>query len=449
MKVDVEQVESCVRRLTIEVSADRVGREFSTLYRDLQKRVKIPGFRPGKVPRRILENQYRHSVEQEVLQNLVPSILAEAMTQEGISPIGRPQIDQVNIQQGKPLRFIATAQVLPEFEVSDYQGWEFERRIMQIEPSHIDRHLERMRERHAELYAVSDRAIAEGDHVIINYESLLHGQPMENGTGTNMSLEVGEGMFLPEIEQGLIGLEQGAEKSIPVVFGEDHHDEMLAGQTVEFKVTVVEIKEKVLPELDDDFAQSYEDEDTLEALRQRSQGELEEAARRDADNALHRELLGKLVETHPIDVPDVLVQEQMRQMYLQHRRMTTGQEPSHDDMHMDTEPLREAYGEQAIEVIRGQVLLHRLEEDLKLSVSPEDVDAEIADMASRMAQNAEALKQTLERSGGLDTIRGRLQERRVFQALIDTMQITDKVVSEAELAPADSEDATDLQERGQ
>ncbi len=448
MKVDVEQVETCVRRLTIEVPADRVGREFSSIYRDLQRRVKIPGFRPGKVPRRILENQYRHSVEQEVLQHLVPDVLSEAMTQEGIEPIGQPQIDQVDIQQGQPLRLTATAQVLPQFEVSDYRDWQFERRIVKIEPSHIDQHLERLRERHAELHTVSERPIAMGDHVIVNYESLLNGKPLENGSGTNMSLAVGEGMFLPEIEEGLIGLEQGAVKAIPVAFGDDHRDATLAGQTVEFQVTVVEIKEKVLPELDDDFAQSYEDEDTLEALRERSNSELEEAARRDADNALHRELLSKLVEVNPIEVPDVLVQSQMRQMYLQQRRMETGQEPTQDDMHMDAEPLRDVYGEQALEAVRGQVLLHRLEEELGVSVTSEDVDAEIEEMASRMAQNAGALKQTLERSGGLDTIRGRIQERRVFQALIDTMQITDKVVSEAELAPADSEAATDLQERG-
>src|SRR5688572_30748864 len=116
MKVDVEQVESCVRRLTIEVPADRVGREFSARYRDLQKRVKVPGFRPGKVPRRILENHYGAAIEQEVLQNLLPHALSGAMTQEGISPIGQPQIDEVNSQQGEPLRVVATAQVLPEFE---------------------------------------------------------------------------------------------------------------------------------------------------------------------------------------------------------------------------------------------------------------------------------------------------------------------------------------------
>ncbi|ETW97468.1 MAG: hypothetical protein ETSY1_22545 [Candidatus Entotheonella factor] len=443
MKVEVEQVETCVRRLTVEVPAERVGREFGACYRDLQKRVKVPGFRPGKVPRRILENHYRHTVEQEVLQNLLPNALSEAMTQEGISPVGQPQVDEVNLQQGEPLRFVATAQVLPEFEVGDYQGWQFERRIMQIEPSHIDAHLERMRERHAELHTVSERAVADGDHAMINYQGVLDGMPMPDGAGTNVSLEVGAGQFLAEIEQGLVGLMPGDETSIPVTFADDYREAALAGKTVDFQVHVLEIKEKVLPELDDEFARSYEDLDSLEALRERAREELEEAAVQAADNALRQELLAKLVASNPIDVPDILIQEHLRQLYLYQLRLETGREPSHEDMHVDVEPLRELFGERALETIRGQVLLNRLEADLGVTVTQDEIDAEVASMAERMAQNPGALKQQLERNGGLDTIRGRLQERQVFQALIDTMQITDKAVSEAELASEASETATE------
>ncbi len=443
MKVDVEQVEPCVRRLTIEVPADRVGREFSTRYRELQQRVKVPGFRPGKVPRRILENHYRHAVEQEVLQQLVPDALSEAMTQEDISPIGQPQIDEVNIQQGEPLHFVATAQVLPVFEVGDYRGWAFERRIMQIEPSHIDQHLERLRERHAELHAVEDRAIAEGDHAMIDYQGVLNGAPMPGGSGTNVSLEVGAGRFLTEIEQGLVGLKPGEETAIAVTFADDYREPTLAGKTVDFQVSVLEIKEKVLPELDDDFARAYEDTDTLEALRERAREELEAAAVQAADNTLRQELLAKLVASNPIDVPDILIQEHLRQIYLYQLRMETGREPTEEDTQVDVEPLREVFGEQALETIRGQVLLNRLETDLGVTVTAADIDAEVASMAERTAQNPGALKQQLTRSGGLDSIRGRLQERQVFQALINTMHITDRIVSEAELAPAESEAATE------
>ena len=444
MKVDVEQVESCVRRLTIEVPAEQMGREFSSRYRDLQRRVKIPGFRPGKAPRRILESHYRHAVEQDIMQELVPAVLTDAMEQEGIEPLGHPHLDEVNIQPGEPLRLVATAQVLPAFDVGeDYRDWQFERRIMEIEASHIDQHLEQLRERHAELHTVEGRAIVEGDHVMIDYHATLDGEPMPGGDATNVPLEVGGGRFVPEIEAGLVGLQQGDDASIEVPFPEEHPDESLAGKTVDFQVTVVEIKEKILPPLDDDFAQSYEDEDTLEALRERARQELEEGARKAADNALRREFLAKLVEANPIDVPDILVEEQLRQLYLYQRRMETGGQLTEADMEVDVEPLREVFGDEALESIRGQVILNRLETQFGVEVSEEAVDEEVASMASRMAQNAEALKQQLERSGGLNSIRGRLREDQVFQQLIESVQVTDRVVSEAELAPAEEDAAAE------
>ncbi len=444
MKIDVEQVDTCVRRLMIEVPADRVDREFETLYRNLQRRVKIPGFRPGKIPRRILENRYHHTVEQEVLQKLVPDVLAEALTQEGIRSVGQPNIDQIDLHKDQPLRFVATAQVLPDFTLGEYHDWQFERRIMAVEDEHIDQTLEQLRDRHAELHTVSGRAITKGDFAIINYQGVLDGQPLAGGSGTGVSLEVGAGVFLPEIEEGLVALEQGAEQTIPVQFAEDYSDSELAGKRLEFNVTVVEIKEKRLPELDDEFAQSYEDEDTIEALRQRVRGELEERSRQSADGVLRRDILSKLVAENPIDVPEVLWQEQMRQMYMQQQRQEMGRDLREEDVQLDPDLLRERFGEQALEAVRGQVILHHLEETLEVSVTPEEVDAEVASLAARMAQNPEALKQTMERNGSLGALRARLQEQNVFEVMIAAMQITDTVVSESELAPANEDGATAL-----
>lgn len=450
MKVDVEQVDACVRRLMIEVPADRVGRELNTLYRDLQRRVKIPGFRPGKVPRRILEQHYGDSVKQEVIQKLVPDVLSEALTETGLNTVGQPSIDQIDLHKDEPLRFIATAQVLPDFTVKAYQDWQFERRIVAVEDVHIDRVLEGLRERHAELHTVSGRPLAEGDHAIINYDGTLDGVPLEGGSGTNVTVEIGAGR-LPEIEQGLVGLEQGAETSIPVSFSEDHPDSSVAGKTVQFHATLVEIKEKVLPELNDEFASAYEEEETLEALRERVRGELEDSMRQRADNAVQQEILTKLVAENPVDVPEALLHEQMRQLYLRQLRQETGQEPREEDYRVDPHSLHEAYGEPALDAVRGQVILHHIEEELGISVTPDEVDAEVAYLASRMAQNPEALKRSMEQNGSLDAMRAHLRERKVFAALMETMQIHDTIVSEDELAAADAteeEAATALPEEG-
>jgi trigger factor len=425
MKVDVEQVDTCVRRLLVEVPVDRVNREFNALYSHLQSRVKLPGFRPGKVPRRVLENYYRHSVEQEALQKLVPDALSEALVQEGLHSVGQPQIDQIDLTKDQPLRFVATTQIIPDFTVADYRDWHLQRRIAPVDASQVEAAMQQLRERHAELHTVAGRAVVTGDHVLINYQGFLAGQPLPEAQGTNVALEVGAGLFLPEIEAGLIGLEPGMERTIAVQLPEDHRDATVAGQQVEFHVTLVEIKEKILPELDDEFARAYEDADSLDALRKRVLGELEEAARQQADEVVRRDILAQLVAANPIAVPDVLVQEHMRQLYFRHLRQETGREIREEEAQVDPESLRDTYGEPALEAVRGQVLLHRIQEDLGVSVTPEEVDAEVRALATRLAQNPEALKQAMERHGNLQALEAGLRERKVFQAIMEVIQITD------------------------
>jgi trigger factor len=232
MKIDVEQIAPCERRLTIEVPADRVNRELETIYKNLQRRVKLPGFRPGKAPRRILESHYRHSVEQEVLQQLVPEALSEALSTESLQSVGEPQIDQMTLAKDHPLRFVATVQIIPDFDLADYHAWEFERRIPEVSEADMEQALAQVRERHAALETVSGRAVGAGDFVLIDYQGYLDEHPLAGVEGTNMTLEVGAGMFLEEIEQGLLGMEQGVEKTIVVHFPADHREPALAGKVV-------------------------------------------------------------------------------------------------------------------------------------------------------------------------------------------------------------------------
>jgi trigger factor len=296
MQIEVEEIEPCVRRLTIEVDADTVDRELGSVYNNLQRRVRIPGFRQGKVPRRILENQYRHSVEHEVLQKLVPEALSEALVDKALRSVGEPQIDQMTLAKAQPLRFVATVQIIPDFSIADYHELTFERHIAPVRDGEIEAALEQVRERHAALETVDGRSVQAGDFVIIDYHGMMDGQSLEGAEGTNVSLEVGAGVFLLEIEQGIVGMAQGDEKSIPVPFPDDYRETRLAGLTAEFQVSVSEIKEKVFPELDDEFAQAYEEADSLAALRERILGELEASARQNADVALRDEILAELLK---------------------------------------------------------------------------------------------------------------------------------------------------------
>ena len=275
MKVEIEHTDTCERRLTIEMPAERVKKELNTIYGGLQKRVKVPGFRQGKVPRSILENQYRQSVEQEILQKLIPEALSEAMAQEKLEAVGEPQIDHVDLGKDRPLQFVVTTQVIPDIELSDYSAWTFTRHVPPVTDEQLEQAMQQLRERHAELRTVSGRAVREQDFVITSYQGFFEGTEIPTIRGNNAMLEVGAGQVLPEIEQGVVGITEGEEKTIPIALPEDYRDADLAGKTIEIRLTAIEIKEKILPELDDEFARAYEDADSLELLRERLRSDVE------------------------------------------------------------------------------------------------------------------------------------------------------------------------------
>jgi trigger factor len=430
MKVEIEHVATCVRRLTIEVPADKVNHEFSAIYNDLQQRVRMPGFRQGKVPRRLLESHYHQSVEQEVLRKLVPEALSEVLIKENVASVGEPQIDQIALVKGQPLRFVATTQVIPDFTLTDYQGWQFVRRLPEVTEGQIDQVLENMRERQAILQTVEGRAVREGDEIILDYTGSLDGQPIPGFTGTKVSIEVGGGQTFPEIEQGLIGMEAGSEKVIPVHFPEDFRNAAVAGKVGQCRVVVTEIKEKHLPDLDDDFARGiYDDVDSLAALRIKVGQELEKVARQRADAVVQQEILKQLVAAHPIEVPEVLLNEELRRAYLQHKRQEN-QELTEADYYVAPESLRELFGEQALESVRGQLILRHIAAAAEITVDATEVEAEVAALAARTAQNPEALKRTMERNGTLRALEASLLEAKVFAKVMADMHIADITVGE-------------------
>jgi trigger factor len=417
--------------LTIEVPADKVNHEFSAIYNDLQQRVRMPGFRQGKVPRRLLESYYHQSVEQEVLRKLVPEALSEVLIKENVASVGEPQIDQIALVKGQPLRFVATTQVVPDFTLTDYKGWQFVRRIPEVTEAQIDQALENMRARQAILQTVEGRAVHEGDVVILDYTGSLDGQPIPGFAGTKVSVEVGNGQSFPEIEQGLVGMEQGSEKMIPVHFPEDFHNAAVAGKVGQCRVLVTEIKEKHLPNLDDDFARGvYDDVDSLAALRTRLGQELEKIAWQRADAVVQQEILKQLIAAHPIEVPEVLLNEELRRVYLQHKRQEHEGQLTEADYAVAPESLREPFGEQALENLRGQLILRHIAAAAEITVDATEIEAEVAALAARTAQNPEALKGTMERNGTLRVLEASLLEAKVFAKIMADMHITDIIVRE-------------------
>jgi trigger factor len=353
------------------------------------------------------------------------------LIKENVASVGEPQIDQIALVKGQPLRFVATTQVVPDFTLTDYKGWQFVRRIPEVTEAQIDQALENIRARHAILQTVEGRAVHEGDVVILDYTGSLDGQPIPGFAGTKVSIEVGSGQSFPEIEQGLVGMEQGSEKLIPVHFPEDSRNAAVAGKVGQCRVVVTEIKEKHLPNLDDDFARGvYDDVDSLAALRTKLGQELEKIARQRADAVVQQEILKQLVAAHPIEVPEVLLNEELRRVYLQHQRQEHEGQLTEADYAVAPESLREPFGEQALESLRGQLILRHIAAAAEITVDAAELEAEVAALAARTAQNPEALKGTMERNGTLRVLEASLLESKVFAKIMADMHITDITDSE-------------------
>ncbi len=434
MKVEVGQTNPCERRLTIELPAERVQREMNAIYGGLQKRVKVPGFRQGKVPRSILENHYHHSVEQEILQKLIPEALSEAMTQENLQAVGEPQIDHVDLAKDRPFQFVATTQIIPEIVLSDYRSWSVTRHVPPVTDEQLEQAMQQLRERHAELRTVSGRAVREHDFVIANYQGSFEGSDIPAIHGTQVTLEVGAGQVLPEIEQGVVGMMEGEEKNIPITLPEDYRNAALAGETIEIRLAAVEIKEKVLPDLDDEFARAYEDADSLDRLRERLRSDVETAIGERADAEVRADILKRLVDENTFEVPEVLVHDQMRRAYLQGVRAAKGGQLDEAVFNVDVAALDETFRTQARELVRGQLILHHIGTQAGIIVTPEEVNTEVARLASRMAQNPEALKQALQRNGTLSGIENGLRDDKIFAAILADVQVTDSTAEREAMA---------------
>ena len=265
------QEEGPIRRiLTIQVPGPRVQEAMERAYRDLAGKAKVPGFRKGKVPRKVLEKNYGDQVRSDVVETLIERCCIEALQEKNIEPVASPQLLSKDFADGEALTFQIQVEVRPDFQLDSYKGLDVERRIVRVEDSHVEQALGSLRERYATLLTEEDRVnVAGGDVIVFDMDAFVDGLPMEDASGKGVQIEVGAGRFPEDFETGVVGVTRGIQTPIDVKFPEDHGDAKLAGQLVRFQVTVREIKNKILPALDDDLARevNIDGVDSLYALR--------------------------------------------------------------------------------------------------------------------------------------------------------------------------------------
>jgi len=411
MKVAVEEISSVKKSLKIEVPEEVVTKELSAAYTDLNQRVRIPGFRPGKAPRPLLEQRYAATVEEDVIRKLVPDYYQRALKETGLRPVELPTIEKIEMKKNAPLSFTAMIEITPPISLGAYTGLKAERPKMEVTNLEVDKALEALQEQHAQLVACpEDHRTAEKDFVLIDFQGTMDGRPLEGGARQNQPVQIGSNTMIPGFEEQLINHLRGDRVTIQTSFPKDYPKAELAGRPVEFEVTIREVKQKVVPALDDEFAKDVGPFTSLDQLKTRLHEDLTARVKRDQDHAVKTALLKQLTEAHSFEVPASLVEQELREAIARlEQRLPKG--VTLEQAKIDPQAVRKEIEPSAREKVKGRLILAAIADREKLTVSQEEIDAALARTAQEVKLSPEDVKRLiLSQDGSLDHFKARLLE---------------------------------------
>ena len=404
MSVQVENLEKNMAKLTIEVSAEDLEKALESAYQKQKKQISVPGFRKGKVPRAMIEKMYGVDVFYEDAANaLMQQNYAAAVDESGIDIVSRPTVDVVQIEKGKPFIFTAEVAVKPEVTLGKYMGVTVTKIDTSVSDEEVDEALEKERNNNARTINVTDRPVAQGDTAVIDFEGFVDGVAFEGGKGENHSLTIGSGSFIPGFEEGLIGAELNKETEVNVTFPEDYHAAELAGKPAVFKCTVKEIKEKQLPDLDDEFASEVSDFDTMAEYREDVQKKLTSKKEEEAKIAKEEAVLDAVIADAKMEIPDAMLETQQRQLLenfaqrIQAQGITLEQYMQFTGLTAQT--MMEQLKPEALKRIQSRLVLEAVAAAEKMEATEEDFEAEIKSIAESYQMEVDKVRELLGEQG--------------------------------------------------
>ncbi len=429
MTANVTKLEDNKVRLDVEVPPEAVRKGVEAKVRELGRKVRVPGFRPGKAPRRVIENHLgRDYIYYEALQDKLPTWYSEAVVETDLRPIDGPEIHfDEPLDEKEGFKFSATVAVRPEATLREYKGVEVPREAIEVADEQVDEQLEQMRGQFATLAAVEDRPVQEGDFVIIDFkgERLATGEPLEGGEAEDYMLEVGRGELLEDFEKNLVGMNAGERKQFGVTFPPDYAEESLRGQSVLFHVNVKEIKERDLPPLDDEFAKEASEFETLEELRAAVREQLEEAAQQRVEGEFRGRVLDAVAEGSEVEVPEVMVHEKAHEMVESFERSIRAQgiEPeqyyqlagaSHADLEERVRP-------DAEDTVKKELVLDAVAAAEGIEADEEQVMHEIGHIAENSERSAEEVAETMRQNGTYALLEEEISRQRALDYLVENV----------------------------
>ncbi|MDY6793434.1 MAG: trigger factor [Thermodesulfobacteriota bacterium] len=394
MQVTVEDLSSVKKILHIEIPEEKVINELDASYKNLKKNAKVKGFRPGKTPRSVLKRMFQKDVHADVSSRLIQDSFLDALKETGLNMVGNPKVDPPGLEEKGPYKYNATIEISPEIEDLDFKGLTLKKTLYKISGEEVDAQLKMLQKSLAQQKTVEeDRPVKEGDFALIDYEGFKDGKPYaETQMTENFTLKVGNGQILKEFDSGMIGMKPSETREVKVTFPQDYFNAKLAGLDITFNIKLNEIREEVLPEIDDEMAKNLGHMNTLDELKKTITDNLTQGYEKRVEQELNEQIFKALIEKSDFEVPDTMVDYELEGIIAEAERSFASQNMSMEDMGLTREGLAEKYRDTALKQVKRHLILKKLIDQEKLTLSDEDLENGFKEMADSFNQPVEEIK---------------------------------------------------------
>ncbi|ANY70400.1 trigger factor [Paenibacillus sp. BIHB 4019] len=430
MKATWEKIDKNIVSIDVEVGAEKVAVALDEAFKKVVQKVNVPGFRKGKVPRGMFESRFGvESLYQDAIDILLPEAYTNAIEENDLQPVDRPEIDVEQFGKGQTFKFKAKVIVKPEVELGEYKGLEVTAASTEVSEEEIAAELERLQQRHAELTVLEEGPAENGDTTVIDFDGYVDGEQFEGGKSEGYSLELGSNSFIPGFEDQVVGMQIGDFKDVEVTFPEAYHAENLAGKQAIFKVKLHEIKRKSLPALDDEFAKDVSEFDTLEEYKQDLAGKLKEKKAKDAEQLLEVQLVEKASEAAQVEIPQPMVDTEVDFMLRDFENRLRMQGMTLDLYYQfsgqDESVLREQMAGDAAKRVRNNLVLEAIAKAENIEITDEDLTAELETLSTSYNRPVEELRELFTKNGNIDSLKQDVQLRKTIKFLNDNSKIVE------------------------
>jgi len=423
--VRIEEISPVKKKLSFEIPWEDTKKVLDDVYRKISKTAKVRGFRPGKIPRPVLEKFYKDHAEEEAITQLFNQHFWDALKEHAIDPVSRPEIDQQGIDPEKDFAFSATVEIEPVFDPEGYVGLEIDREEVEVTDADMEAKFKELKEMYSTMEETSgDSEVISGNYVVIDFQGTVEGQALKELKADDYLLEVGSNTFITGFEDQLLGLKKGETREVTIKFPDDYHHKDVTGKDAVFTVTLKNVKEKQIPEINEEFVKNFEQYNTLEELREDLRKDIGVQKQEQADGNMSMALMEKLIEKNPIMAPEALVERQIHSMMADTRWRMSMQGIDADKAAEILPKYHDLYKSDATRIVQTFLLMKKIGEKENISVSDEELNEHIRELAEKRGQSYETFLATLAKDDMMENIRAEMANKKVMSFIEEKAKIS-------------------------